>query len=99
MSTLDTTKNIYLIVHGRKQLLEEVKEKLVLKGFEKDKMQTASLERAGNMGEYVAMIWPPSSPKEIIVSEITETGVSGRIDGMGAWASVNQNELYRIPLN
>jgi hypothetical protein len=99
MSTLDTTKNIYLIVHGRKQILEEVKEKLALKGFEKEKMQIASLERAGNKGEYVAMIWPPSSPKEIIVSEITEIGVIGRNDGMGAWASVNQNELYRIPLN
>jgi|SRR6476646_4381401 len=99
MSTVDTTKNVYLIVHGRKQVLEEVKEKLVLKGFEKEKMQIASLERAGNKGEYVAMIWPPSSPKEIIVSEITEIGVTGRSDGMGAWASVNQNELYRIPLN
>lgn len=35
-SVMDATKTVYLIVHGRKQLLEQVKEKLALKGFEKD---------------------------------------------------------------
>ena len=42
-SVMDATKTIYLIVHGRKQLLEQVKEKLALKGFEKEKMQNACI--------------------------------------------------------
>lgn len=83
-SVMDATKTVYLIVHGRKQLLEQVKEKLVLKGFEKEKMQDASLDKAGNAGEYVAMVWPPMAPKEIVVSEIIGprgSGVGGRRDG------------------
>jgi hypothetical protein len=99
-SVMDATKIIYLIVHGRKQLLEQVKEKLALKGFEKEKMQNTSLDKAGNTGEYVAMVWPPMAPKEIVVSEIIGprgSGVGGS-EGMGAWGSVEQKEIYRIPL-
>lgn len=33
-------------------------------------MQAASLEKPGNKGEFVAMVWPPSAP-EIVISEIT----------------------------
>jgi hypothetical protein len=100
-SVLDATKTVYLIVHGRKQLLEQVKEKLALKGFEKEKMQNASLDKAGNAGEYVAMIWPPMAPKEIVVSEIVgprESGVAAGGEVMGAWGSVEQKEVYRISL-
>ena len=56
----------------------------------------ASLERAGNPGEYVAMIWPPMAPKEIVVSQITSEKGSGQ--GMGAWGTVKQKELFRVPL-
>jgi hypothetical protein len=56
-------------------------------------MQAASLEKPGNKGEFVAMVWPPSAPKEIVVSEITgnrasESQVIGI--GLGAWTSVGQ---------
>ena len=104
-STVDTTKTIYIIVHGKKDLVDQVKEKLAFRGFEKEKMQNAHLDKAGNPGEYVAMIWPPMAPKEILVNEIIEpssesekNGDSGGIKGMGAWDDVGQRELYRIPL-
>jgi hypothetical protein len=104
-STVDTTKTIYIIVHGKKDLLDQVKEKLAFRGFEKEKMQNAHLDKAGNPGEYVAMIWPPMAPKEILVNEIIEpssesekNGDSGGNRGMGAWDNVGQRELYRIPL-
>ena len=68
-------------------------------------MQNANLDKAGNPGEYVAMIWPPMAPKEILVNEIIEpssesekNGDSGGIKGMGDWDNVGQRELYRIPL-
>lgn len=97
-SSLDSSKKIYLIVHGQHHFLDRIKEKLVMQGFEKENMQLASLDRTGNAKEYVAMIWPPMGPKEIVVSEIVDTNATGG-SGMGAWSSVSQKELYRIPLN
>jgi hypothetical protein len=97
-SFIDTGKKIYLIVHGQHQFLDRIKEKLVMQGLKKENMQLASLDRTGNTSEYVAMIWPPMAPKEIVVSEIIDTNATGG-SGMGAWSSVSQKELYRIPLN
>lgn len=94
----DAGKKIHIIVHGQHQFIDQIKEKLVMKGFEKEKIQLASLDRAGNVSECVAMIWPPMAPKEIVVSEIIDTNAHGG-SGMGAWSSVSQKELYRIPLN
>jgi hypothetical protein len=96
MSQIDGTKKVYLIVHGQRQLVEPVKDKLAEK-FKRENMQPASLDRAGEVGEYVAMLWPPMAAKEIVVSQITGTGGSGG-QGMGAWGSVSQKELFRVPL-
>src|ERR1700724_1908014 len=93
-------RTVYLIVYGQKQLLEQVIEKLVAQGFQRSNMQAASLEKPGNKGEFVAMVWP-SAPKEIVVSEITRNRASESQAigiGLGAWTSVGQKELYRISL-
>ena len=95
MADIDASKKVYLIVHGQRQLLEPVMEKLATK-FKRENMQPASLDEAGEVGEYVAMLWPPMAAKEIVVSEITGTGGSGK--GMGAWSSTNQKELFRVSL-
>lgn len=95
MSQIDATKKIYIIVHGQRQLVETIKEKLANK-FKYENMVPASLDKAGEVGEYVAMLWPPMAPKEVVVSQITGTGGSGR--GMGAWGSVEQKEVFRVPL-
>jgi hypothetical protein len=98
MSQIDATKKIYLIVHGQRQLFDTVKEKLSPK-FSKENMQPASLEKAGDVGEYVAMIWPPMAPSEIVVSQITGTSSPGEgARGMGAWGSVAMKEMMRLPL-
>ena len=98
MSQIDTTKKIYLIVHGQRQMIETVKEKLA-PSFRKENMQPASLEKAGEVGEYVAMLWPPMAPAEIVVSEITGASASGGgPKGMGAWGSVDMKELMRLAL-
>jgi hypothetical protein len=96
MSVIDSTKKVYLIVHGQRQLVDPVKEKLANK-FRRENMQPASLDKAGEVGEYVAMLWPPMAAKEIVVSQITGTGGSGG-QGMGAWSSVSQKELFRVSL-
>ena len=63
---IDYNNTVYIIVHGQKQLLDQVQEKLVSKGFERIRMQKASLDKAGGRGEYVAMAWPPMEPEEIV---------------------------------
>lgn len=99
---VDNSKKVYLIVHGQRNLIEAVKDRLAANKFKRENMQPASLDRAGEAGEYVAMLWPPMAPSEIVVSQITGTGGNsdggGGARGMGAWASVSQKELFRVPL-
>jgi hypothetical protein len=98
-SEIDDTRTVYIIVHGQRDLFEQVQEKLTSKGFERSRMQKASLDKAGNVGEYVAMVWPPMDPKEILVSRIAGAAVNANLNTpLGAWASVEQKELYKIPL-
>ncbi len=97
MFEIDNTRKIHLIVHGQHQLIEHVKDKLAAAKFLRENMQPASLDRAGDLGDYVAMLWPPMASKEIVVSQITGTG-SDSGQGMGAWASIIQKELFRVPL-
>ncbi|MGA7541933.1 MAG: hypothetical protein WBW34_02615 [Nitrososphaeraceae archaeon] len=88
-----------MIVHGQTNLLKDVIAKLILKGFKEEGIQLAKLDEAGKVGDYVAMVWPPGRPQEIIVSQIGEnTRPQHKPSAPGAWEAVQQNELYRIPL-
>ena len=98
MSNFDTEKNVHVIVHGQRQLFETVKSRLGDTGLKTEKLVLADMNKPGNEGDYVAMLWPPMAPTEIILSQIIDfSGTNGR--GMGAWATVNQKELRRISLN
>jgi hypothetical protein len=98
-NNIDSTKKVHLIVHGQRQLLEPVKDKLASR-FKRENMKPASLDKVGEVGEYVAMLWPPMAAREIVVSQITGTGGNSSSGGrgMGAWGSVSQKELFRVPL-
>jgi len=98
MVSLDPARTIHLIVHGQKQLEDKVREKLVSNGFKSERMQLASLDKAGEPGEYVAMVWPPISPREIVVSEITGKNDGKNQSGMGAWTSIERKDIQRIVL-
>jgi hypothetical protein len=79
--------------------LEGVKSKLILRGFKEENILMAKLDEAGSTGDYVAMVWPPGKPREIIVSQIVENKQSrNKSSAPGAWEALQQNELYRIPL-
>ncbi len=97
MTDYNTEKNVYVIVHGQKQLFETVKSKLSNFGFASDKLIPADMNKPGNPGDFVAMVWPPMAPKEIIFSEILDFNDRDG-QGMGAWASLNKKELERITL-
>ncbi|MGH9981240.1 MAG: hypothetical protein ACRD6U_06780 [Nitrososphaeraceae archaeon] len=95
MTAINPNKTIYVIVHGIRQNYDKVKSMLIEKQLNEEKIAMASLEKAGEIGEYVAMTWPPMSAKEVIVSEIVGTNSEGK--GMGAWGSIDQKELFRFP--
>ena len=97
MTNYNTEKNVYVIVHGQKQLYETVKSKIVALGFKNEKIIPAEMDKPGNSGDFVAMIWPPMAPKEIILSEIID--FNGTDQGRGSWTSLNKNELQRISLD
>ena len=96
MTSLNNDKKIHVIVHGNRQNYDKVKTMLVEKKLNEEKIAMASLEKAGEIGEYVAMTWPPMAAREVIVSEIVGTDAQG--EGMGAWGSIEQKELFRFPL-
>ena len=96
MTALNNDKKIYVIVHGNRQHFEKVKSMLIEKNITEENISMASLEKAGEIGEYVAMTWPPMAAKEVIISEIVGTNAEGK--GMGAWGSIEQKEMFRIPL-
>ncbi len=101
-ATSPENTTVHIIVHGRMALFDKVKDLLGKKGFDAQKMRLASLEEAGKTGEYVAMLWPPWDPKEIILSEITKLDESSGQKqpatsmAMGAWSTVGQKEISRI---
>lgn len=103
-ATSPENATVYIIVHGRMALFDKVKDLLGKKGFDAQKMRLASLEKAGKPGEYVAMLWPPWDPKEIILSEITnmpgpsEQKKPASAVAMGAWSEVGQKEISRIEI-
>ena len=99
MSTIDYGKPVHLIVHGQRDLIESIRHKLTSLGFADNKLIPASLQKTGNIGEYVAMAWPPMHATEMIISEITDINQAEAKDNvMGAWSNVSQNEISRIPL-
>jgi hypothetical protein len=96
MRTLNNDKKIYVIVHGNRQNFEKVKGMLIEKNINKENISMASLEKAGEIGEYVAMTWPPMAAKDVIISEIVGTNAEGQ--GLGAWSSIEQKEIFRVSL-
>ena len=96
MTAINANKKIYVIVHGIRQNYDKVKSMLIEKQLNEEKISMASLEKAGEIGEYVAMTWPPMAAREVIVSEIVGTNAEGQ--GLGAWSTIEQKELFRHPL-
>jgi hypothetical protein len=96
MSTIDYSKPVHLIVHGQRDLIDSLKHKLVSLGFSEEKLLPASLEKTGNIGEYVAMAWPPMRATEVIINEITGIKKSETKENpMGAWANIEKKEILK----
>lgn len=98
MSEIDSEKNVYLFTHGQMDLQEKAINALQSKGFSKDKIITAMPDKVGNIGDYMAMLWPPPKPDHIKIQKITKVE-DVELEGMiGLWKGVSNEDLFTIPL-
>ncbi len=98
LSGIDTTKSVYLFVHGRRDLEPQAIDALISKGFGKDKIIAAKPDKVGDVGDYMAMLWMPPNPDHIKIQKITKVE-SVKPEGMiGLWKGVSKEDLLTIPL-
>lgn len=98
MADIDSQKTIYLFLHGRMDLKEKAESALVAKGFSKEKITMASPSKVGEIGDYMAMLWPPQAPSQIKIQEITKVEEVEPEGMIGLWKGVSQNDIDSIPL-
>ena len=85
MTEIDVAKNVYLFTHGRQDLVEKSTNALTANGFSKDKIIMALPSQAGDVGDYMAMLWMPPNPAEA--------------EGMiGVWKGVSKDDLFEIKI-
>jgi len=98
MSQIDTTKNVYLFVHGRMDLQQKSIDALASKGFSKDKIISAVPNQVGSIGDYMAMLWMPPNPDHIKIQKITKVDPAEPVGMIGLWKGVSKDDLFTIPL-
>ena len=98
MADIDTTKNVYLFTHGRQDLIEKSTNALVANNFSKDKIIMALPNKAGDVGDYMAMLWRPPTPDQIKIQQITKVEEVEPEGMIGLWKGVSQDDIDTIPL-
>ena len=98
MADIDQTKDVYLFIHGQKDLEERSINLLIENGFLKEKIILAKKEEAGKTGDYVAMLWMPPTPDHIKVQEISKVEPTDDSGMMGVWKGVTMDTLFEIKL-
>ena len=98
MADIDATKNVYLFTHGRQDLLEKSTNALVSNGFSKDKIIMADPKKAGDVDEYMAMLWMPPNPDHIKIQKITKVEPAEPTGMIGVWVGVSKEDIFEIKL-
>ena len=98
MTDIDQTKDVYLFIHGQKDLEEKSINLLVENGFPKEKIILAKKEEAGKIGDYVAMLWMPPTPDHIKIQKISKVEPTDDSGMMGVWKGATMDTLFEIKL-
>ncbi|MFQ5781885.1 MAG: hypothetical protein ACE5GR_02370 [Nitrosopumilus sp.] len=98
MAEIDTSKDVYLFLHGKMDLREKATNALTAKGFPADKVTMALPNKVGNVGDYMAMLWMPPNPDHIKIQQITKVEEVEPEDMIGLWKGVSQDDIETIPL-
>ncbi len=71
---------------------------LASNGFQKENVVMADPKQAGEVGDYMAMLWMPPNPDHIKIQQITAIEAC-EPDGMiGVWKGVSKDDLFEIKL-
>ena len=98
MAEIDTSKDVYLFLHGKMDLREKAMSALTAKGFPADKITMAAPTKVGNVGDYMAMLWMPPNPDHIKLQQITKVEEVEPEGMIGLWKGVSQDDIEAIPL-
>ena len=98
MTNIDATKNVYLFTHGRQDLIEKSTNALVSNGFSKDKIIMADPAKAGEVDDYMAMLWMPPNPDHIKIQKITKVESAEPTGMIGVWAGVSKEDIFEIKI-
>ena len=98
MVDIDNTKNVYLFTHGRSDLIEKSTNALVSNGFLKEKIIMADPKKAGDVDDYMAMLWMPPNPDHIKIQKITKVEPAEPTGMIGVWAGVSKEDIFEIKI-
>ena len=98
MTEIDTTKKVYLFTHGRMDLQEKSINILESNGFSKENIILASPAKAGDVGDYMAMLWMPPNPDHIKIQKITKVDPCEPEGMIGVWKGVSKDDISEISL-
>ena len=95
---IDSKKDVYLFLHGRKDLREKAEDILTTLGFSKENIIAASSENVGEVGDYMAMLWRPPRPDQIKIQQITDVKDVEPDKMFGLWKGVLKKDIDSFPL-
>jgi len=98
MADIDTSKNVYLFTHGRQDLMAKSTNALIANGFLKDKIVIALPSEAGNVDDYMAMLWMPPNPHHIKIQKITKVETTDAEGMIGVWRGVSKDDIFEIKI-
>lgn len=98
MDQIDAQKQVFLFVHGRRDLLDRSVSALVKNGFSKEKIIPAKPDQVGQVGDYMAMLWMPPNPDHIKIQKITKVNNVDSHGMIGLWKGVETQDLFTISL-
>ena len=99
MTDVDTSKKVYLFLHGRMDLHEKTLDTLASNGFQKENITMGNPKQAGEVGDYMVQLWPPGpSPDHIKIQQITAVEPCEPEGMIGVWKGVSKDDLFEIKL-
>ena len=98
MAEIDSSKNVYLFLHGRFDLKEKATSALAENGFSGDKIIMADPKQAGEVDDYMAMLWMPPNPDHIKIQKITKVVPTEPEGMMGVWKGVEKDDISEIKI-
>ena len=95
---IDNTKDVYLFLHGKKDLKYKAIKALISKEISGLQIVIAEPDKVGKVGDYMAVLWFPPNPDHIKIQQITKVEDVIPEGMIGLWKGVTAKDLFRVEL-